>query len=77
MQTGLVLVGIEVRTPELQNSTVVPPQEEADCSLENIGHNDICPEFSSHHILWRKLQKRRYVVPLLVEGRSTSNIDGD
>lgn len=75
VQARLVLWTIVVSPSQLQHCLVVPPQEEADCPLEYISHENVCPEFCAKNILRRKLHQRRNIIPLIVESGPSYNID--
>jgi hypothetical protein len=75
VQAGLVLWAVEVRPPKLKDSSVVPPQEEADSSLNQVCYNHESPELRAKDVLWGQLQQSRHRVPLLVERRSSHDID--
>jgi hypothetical protein len=75
VQTCFVLLTIEVCPPQLENSSVVPPEEEAHCGLDEVCHNYPCPKLRSEDVLRRELHQRGDTTPLLVERRSSYNAD--
>lgn len=65
MQTSFVLFVLEVRTPEPEHGLVIPPDETADGTLEQIRYEDESPKSGSAvYILWRELGERRNVAVL-------------
>lgn len=75
MKASLILLRVEIGTPKLKDSPVVPPQKEAHCTLQQICHNHKGPEFWSEDVLWRELHQRWDVTPLGIEVRTTNNVD--
>jgi hypothetical protein len=67
VQTGLILLAVEVRPSEFEDGLVVPPQKKADRELEQVRHNHIGPEFCTKNVLWRQFQQGGRVLPLAVE----------
>jgi hypothetical protein len=54
VQASFVLLAIKVRPPELEDSSVVPPQEKAYGALDQIRHKYKSPEFWTKDVLWCK-----------------------
>lgn len=77
MQAGLVLVSVKVRSSELQHSFVIPPEEKAYSSLQQVCHHDIGPEFCAIDVLGCELHQRRDAAPLRIERVPTDNVDRD
>lgn len=75
MKAGLVIMAIKVRTPQPQHGFVIPPDEEADGTLEEVRANDKGPELGSKNILGRKFHQGRNIIPLVVHIMTTNEID--
>lgn len=58
MQAGLVLFAFKICAPELEHSSVIPPDETADSALEEVCDGDIRPKpISSIDVLGRESRK--------------------
>lgn len=75
MQAGFIFLAVKVRTSQLEHCPVVPPEEEAHGSLYQVCHKHERPKFSSVYVLRCEFHQRWNVVPLLVEGRPSNDID--